>query len=300
MRGFSAVIATGNRSEMLTRTIESIAKQSCQPLEIIIVDSSSDHDTFSVCRSFKNLNANIKYVQANKKGSASQRNQGVSLADHPFILFCDDDIVFQPNCLEKLWEAINLSPDVGGCNALISNQKFHEPGTTSRIFYQLMSGGKKVNAGECFGPVINLLPDDNPNLPAHVEVDWLNTTCTLYRREALPEPPFDDHFSGYSLMEDVALSLRVRKSWKLLNVREAIIFHDSQTGGEKSDIRAMAHMDLVNRYYIMKNVLGQAVLKNLFKLAAHQLFMAIASGNVAKTQCWKGKYSGIKAIIDLK
>ncbi len=57
-----------------------------------------------------------------------------------------------------------------------------------------------------------------------VPVEWLNTTCTLYRREALPDPPFLSHFTGYSLMEDLALSLTVGKRWKLANARGLRIF----------------------------------------------------------------------------
>ena len=43
--------------------------------------------------------------------------------------------------------------------------------------------------------------------PEVASVEWLNTTCTIYRGEALPSPPFCNQFTGYSLMEDLALSL---------------------------------------------------------------------------------------------
>jgi len=57
----------------------------------------------------------------------------------------------------------------------------------------------------------------------------------MYRREAIPSPPFPEHFSGYSMMEDLTLSLVVGRKWKLANARTARIYHDSQPGTHKSN-----------------------------------------------------------------
>jgi len=102
---------------------------------------------------------------------------------------------------------------IGGVNAMITNQQYHTPGRVSRIMYRLMHGKKSASyAGKCIGPASNLLPQDIDSLPEYQPVEWLNTTCTLYRKEALPQPAFHSHFTGYSLMEDVSLSLTVAKN----------------------------------------------------------------------------------------
>src|SRR5204863_9646194 len=123
----------------------------------------------------------------------------------------------------------------GGVSALIVNQKYHPPGAISRAVFTLMHGrSERTFAGRVIGPGINLLPEDREDLPEIVPVEWLNTTCTIYRRVALPSPPFDSVFTGYSMMEDLTLSLRVGQKWKLANARTARIFHDSQPGPHKS------------------------------------------------------------------
>src|SRR4030081_113783 len=118
-----------------------------------------------------------------------------------------------------------------------------------------MSGKREVSyPGSVLGPAVNLLPEDREDLPEVVPVEWLNTTCTLYRREALPDPPFHDHFNGYSLMEDLTLSLTVGRRWKLANARTARIYHDSQPGTHKSDPALLAEMQLINRHFVMTRI----------------------------------------------
>src|SRR5437762_10351673 len=125
---------------------------------------------------------------------------------------------------------------------MIANQHSCSPGLASRTVLRLIHGkGESSYAGRVICPAVNLLPEDSDDLPEIVPVEWLNLGCTIYRRDALPSPPFDSFFRGYSLMEDVVLSLRVaERGWKLANVRTARIFHDSQPGVHKSDIAERA------------------------------------------------------------
>ena len=101
-------------------------------------------------------------------------------------------------------------------------------------------------------------------------------------------------------MEDVALSLKASENGNLVNVRTARIFHDSQPGTEKSNMRVQSEMDLVNRYYIMKYILNRSGSSNIFKLVLQQLFGAITSHKIFAKNYWMGKYNGIKKIRRFK
>ena len=239
----SAIIATKSRPTALQRTFHSLAIQSVQPMAIIVVDASVDSDTRDICeRRTQELGSEVQWIKAQEQGAAAQRNQGVTLAKQQMILFFDDDIIFEPNCIALLWQALHAETRLGGASATILNQRYQTPGVPSRLMFTLLNGARENSfAGKVIGPAINLLPEDRDDLPDIVPVEWLNTTCTIYRREALPDPPFPELFAGYSLMEDLALSLNVAKrGWKLANVRTARIFHDSQPGEHKSDVGARA------------------------------------------------------------
>jgi GT2 family glycosyltransferase len=162
---------------------------------------------------------------------------------------------------------------------MIINQQYQTPGAISRFMFTLMHGrAEETFAGKVIGPAINLLPEDRDDLPEVVPVEWLNLGCTIYRRVALPNPPFDPYFTGYSLMEDLTLSLKVaQRGWKLANVRTARIFHDSQPGEHKSDTAKVAAMELRNRYYVMTKILRKTGFLDHLRLAIWELF-SIASG----------------------
>jgi glycosyltransferase involved in cell wall biosynthesis len=276
----SAVIATRNRAVSLSRTLDSLLEQDFLPVEFIVVDASVDDATKKVISDLGNRVASsavVRWVKADISGAASQRNQGVSHATQPFIWFFDDDIIFQPGCVERLWKAIQSDGQLGGVSAMIINQRYESPGFVSRTVFTLMHGRwERSFAGKLIGPAVNLLPEDRNGLPEIVAVEWLNLGCTLYRLEALPTPPFPSRFTGYSLMEDVALSLRVMQAgWKLANARIARIFHDSQPGDHKANVSALSAMELVNRHYVMTSILLRRGLRDYLRLILFEIFQMV-------------------------
>ena len=275
----SAVIPTRHRHEVLGRTLDSLLRQGVLPAELIVVDGSEDDQTRLVVQSFSQRTTRIcevKYMRAKTLGAAAQRNQGVTEATQPVIWFFDDDILFEPECVTRLWTALHSADDVGGANAMITNQLYQSPGRASRIMFRLMGGQGSSLAGRILGPAVNLLPEDRSDLPEIVPVEWLNTTCTMYRREALPEPPFPAHFTGYSLMEDVTLSVIIGRKWKLANARTARIFHDSQPGSHKSDPAELSAMELINRHYVMTQILKRTGLLDYARLFLWEAFQLVA------------------------
>lgn len=269
------------------------------------MDASNDGSTRLLCveENIPGLRPRILWRRAEFVGAASQRNQGVAGCSSPVIGFMDDDIILEPDCFARLWSALQSDPSLGGVNAMITNQHYQTPSRISRLVFWLMAGhGERTYAGRVLGPAVNLLPEDREELPEVVPVDWLNTTCTLYRREALPVPPFPDHFKGYSMMEDVSLSLTVGKRWKLANARTARIYHDSQPGAYKADAALLAEMHLTNRYYVMKQVLGRIRLQDYLKLAAWVSFSHLSA--LVRPGSWRlqaaqlrGEYRALSTIL---
>jgi glycosyltransferase involved in cell wall biosynthesis len=300
----SAIVPTRNRHLPLDRTLRSLAQQSAQPLEMIVVDGSKDDRTQSLLRlKIPGLRTQIKYYPATELGAATQRNQGMSHASQPVIWLMDDDILLEPDCLARLWAALNSDSQIGAVNAMITNQRYLPPGRVSRFLFRFLAGQAEASyAGKCIGPAFNLLPEDDPQLPEVVPVEWLNTTCTLYRREALPQPLFSANFVGYSLMEDVTLSLIVGKQWQLANARTARIFHDSQPGDHKSDRANLAKMELVNRHYVMTTILDRHRCGDYWKLAVVEVFEIAVS--LVTVQGWldlpallRGKLAAVQELL---
>jgi GT2 family glycosyltransferase len=284
--------------------LSSLAQQSAQPVEMVIVDASADSQTEQLfVAPIPGLETDILYRRAEGTGAALQRNEALAYTSYDHVLFLDDDIVFEADCLARMWRALEGDNKIGGVNATIVNQQYSTPGKVSRTLFRLLHGRAETSyAGKCIGPALNLLPEDRAELPEVVPVEWLNTTCALYRKAALPEPPFPEHFVGYSFMEDVALSLAVGKEWKLANARTARIFHDSQPAEYKNNQAAMAKMELVNRHFIMARILGRTKPSDYLKLALLETFgvatsLTSARGLRALPSVLVGKAGALRTIV---
>jgi GT2 family glycosyltransferase len=255
----SVVMATKDRPTSLSRMLGSLLESRAVPEEVVIIDASTTDETETAIRTLfarATDGAHAIIQRAQRHGAAAQRNQGLPLASHEHVLFCDDDIICEPDCLDRLFTAMQSDPGIGGANAMIVNQSYSRPGRLLRaVLAAIAEPERESYAGRIIGPAIQFLPQDGVSMPATVPVQWLNTTCTLYRRTLLPDPPFDAFFTGYSLREDAALSLRVAKRARLVNVPAARIYHDSQHGEHKADVVALNRMGTANRHYVMTEVM---------------------------------------------
>ena len=106
-------------------------------------------------------------------------------------------------------------------------------------------------------------------------------------------------------MEDVAISLRIGRSWKLANARTARIYHDSQPADYKDNKFALAKMELINRHYVMTQILERCQLSDCLKLFLLELFGIATS--LAKLTEWStlpavlfGKVAAVGTIITAK
>jgi glycosyltransferase involved in cell wall biosynthesis len=276
----AGIVPTIDRAAVLVRTLRSLLAQDLYPQELIVIDASCDTRGRELidyhASDFTTRGCRLIWQRAVVRGAATQRNEGIAATTQPFIWFFDDDILLEPQCVSRLWTALQSDPKLGGVNAMIVNQRYQPPGRVSRFMFRMMVGRTEASyAGRVLGPAINLLPEDRDDLPDVVPVEWLNTTCTMYRREALPDPVFPAHFAGYSLGEDLTLSLLVGRRWKLANARTARIIHDSQPGVHKDNPVASSRMAVVNRHYIMVDVLRRRGIIDHVKFAFWELFQTV-------------------------
>ena len=302
----SAIIPTKDRALVLQRTLASLSAQNVLPAELIVIDASSDQRSRLAVEQFAAMvearGCNVRWQAASIAGAAAQRNQAIALAGQPLVGFMDDDILFEPHCIERLWQALDRDPGLGGVNALITNQYYQPPGWVSRTMFRIMAGKhEKSYAGRILGPAVNLLPEDDTRLPEVVPVEWLNLGATVYRRSLLPNPPFEAFFTGYSLGEDIALSLKVGARARLANVRTARIFHDSQPADYKADPVALSRMALANRHHVMTQVLCRRGLADHARLVLWELFQLANAAwtNRLGPSFWRMLYGKLLAIGDI-
>ena len=93
----SVVIPCYNQARFLGEAIGSVLRQTCHPVEVIVVDDGSTDDTASVAQSF----AAVKYLRQPNEGAPSARNHGLRSSQGEFVLFLDADDRLLPDALAQ-------------------------------------------------------------------------------------------------------------------------------------------------------------------------------------------------------
>lgn len=111
----SIIIPTLNEEGYLGRLLDSLAKQTVQPHEVIIVDSYSKDGTFA---DIKKYAGKLPLVGASApRGIGMARNIGASLASGDTLLFLDSDVELQTTFLQDAgWEFEHRNLDLASAH----------------------------------------------------------------------------------------------------------------------------------------------------------------------------------------
>ncbi|MCH2181430.1 MAG: glycosyltransferase family 2 protein [Mariniblastus sp.] len=107
----SVVIPSFNMATTLTRAIESAARQTLQPLEILVVDDGSTDPTREVLQKLQATIPALRFVTQENAGNAAAKNTGIRQARGEWIGFLDADDAWLPQRLEKQVELLAHQPD---------------------------------------------------------------------------------------------------------------------------------------------------------------------------------------------
>ena len=302
----SVIIPTRNRHDRLFKTLKSLAAQKFRPEEVIVVDASEDRtEPDRISRKFGASFEYFSAIHSARCGAAIQRNEGVASAQGELIGFCDDDIDFEPDCIALLRRFLAERPHFLGVAATVTNQAPRRLGRLTQFILKQLDDKRGAEFdGRVVGPALNIYPIFDPSGPLFRKTEWLNLGATIYRRGILPVPPFDSVFSGYSFCEDLALSCRVAQKGPLAVLRDARVFHDSYPGDHKCDGRAVARMEVRNRFYVATSILERPAVRSWFQLLLWYVFCAAANLRRLSFLSWlhqnAGAVQGLREILRAK
>ena len=243
------VVATKDRPKELRTMLKSLARQSSLPDQIVIVDSSEDHNG-SLPKEFPTLSINyIRY--AGKPSASAQRNVGLSAVEKDMALigFLDDDTEFEPYAMERMMTFWKSAPDdLGGATFNIVNHPSLSVSflKTSLFAERLGLYSRKKGA---------VLPSGFHTMIGHVKaetfVEWLPTTAVIWRRSIFDVHRFDEWFEGYSYLEDLDFSYCVGKRHKLAVVADARYYHFPSDAGRINSYD-FGKIEAKNRIYLVR------------------------------------------------
>lgn len=101
---FSVIIATHNRREILAQTLDALENQSIprELYEVIVVNDGSEDDTADFLERYKNrARVHFTYINKENEGQGIARNTGFQVSDGHVIVFMNDDMIPDPDCLSE-------------------------------------------------------------------------------------------------------------------------------------------------------------------------------------------------------
>jgi glycosyltransferase involved in cell wall biosynthesis len=101
----SVIIPSHNYAHLIAETIQSIIAQTCNDLEIIVIDDESTDNTKQIVSNYSNYYP-VKYFYIKHEGKATPAhamNYGLTKAKGDFIIFVASDDLILPNYIEKCY-----------------------------------------------------------------------------------------------------------------------------------------------------------------------------------------------------
>ncbi len=113
----SFIMSTYNSEDTVSKSIDSMLNQTYENIEILIVDDSSNDNTYKICENYSRTNDNIFLFRNNKNiGLTKSLNKLLKHSKGAYIARQDADDTSMPERIQKQFEFIK-SNKLDGCSA---------------------------------------------------------------------------------------------------------------------------------------------------------------------------------------
>jgi GT2 family glycosyltransferase len=211
----SAVIVNWNGAHHLRICLPSLRAQTCQSLEIVVVDNGSTDDSADVAREFQ-----ARWLPLGKNvGLAPALNRGVAIAGGDFLVFINNDMRFDPAFVAALLKPMQENDAIFAADGM---QFSWDGSRREHLAARLVNRQPAGRSLAALVPGLYFYPQEVD----HETPVFMGSAASMLVRRSLFEKlnGFDDRLPlGY---EDVEICWRAwLQDWKTVYVRDAICWH---------------------------------------------------------------------------
>ncbi|MFE4706051.1 glycosyltransferase family 2 protein [Peribacillus simplex] len=102
----TVIVPIYNVEEYLNRCLDSIINQTYSNLEIILINDGSTDNSYSIAKSYEELDSRIILLNQTNQGQAKARNEGLRICTGDYLLFVDSDDWIESKCVQICVETV--------------------------------------------------------------------------------------------------------------------------------------------------------------------------------------------------
>lgn len=178
----SVIIPFYNAQKTLNEAIESIAKQTLEQFECILVNNNSSDGSVEIAQAWVEKDSRFKLVHEKQQGVMFASNKGSACAIGKYIARMDADDISLPNRLQAQSEFLDSSPEYGAVSGLVEYVPHHAntEGFQRYVYW--------VNSVRSYAEILNNMFVESPIVnPTAMWRKELTDTHGMYKHGEFPE-----------------------------------------------------------------------------------------------------------------
>lgn len=241
----SVIVPIYNNEKYLDRCIKSIASQTYNNLEIILVDDGSTDNCPSICDNWAKIDSRVKVVHQKNSGVSAARNAGLDLARGDCVGFVDSDDFVDCDMYRLLVEnAVSCDSDCVSCGFMFDYIDGRESATVKSESF-ILTGDD----------ILKNYIADNLIRP--------ETANKIYKKSLFDNVRFnpDIHYA-----EDLLINYELLKKAKTVTGISAPLYHYTQESGNSSTT-ALITPYRAQSYCVLKHIADEQKGSPLYEIA---------------------------------
>lgn len=280
MATVSAIIPTWNRADLLQSILKNLAEQTRRPEQIIVVDNGSADGTPRVIQDA----AVDSIVFPENRGFAVAVNEGIRQAKGDWLLIVNNDVVLDPEWLERLLNSAEQE------NASFAAGKLLRPDGPGMVDGSWDLVSRAAYAWRCgYGR------PDGAVWSTRRRIFFAPMTAALFHRSVFEQVGLlDERFESY--YEDVDFGIRCMLAGiEGIYDPAAVALHKSKTTFGKNDYRVM-YLSARNQVFLLaKHYPAKTLRRFAWPILVGQILAVIAAGRHGHfVTALRGKWQGLR------
>ncbi|MFA5984822.1 MAG: glycosyltransferase family A protein [Methylococcaceae bacterium] len=227
----SVIMPCYNAEQYLHTGIASVFGQTYPNLELIVVNDGSTDNSLAILQALND--PRLQIINQTNQGVCGARNQGLQAANGDFIAFLDADDTWHPDCLSKLYQALQDQP-----TAVLAYCGWQNIG---------LPGGQ----GQPYIP--QDLESGNKRLDLFTNCCWPIHACLSQKQAIFAAQRFDPRLVT---SEDYLLWLKIGARHHIARVPEVLAFYHFHDGHQATQNKAKTALNhwLAQQLFIDENI----------------------------------------------